>query len=46
MFELNTEFGFFYRKHLIKELERIDKKIQELREKEEFKEAFHDIDIQ
>ncbi|NVM55202.1 MAG: helix-turn-helix transcriptional regulator [Candidatus Helarchaeota archaeon] len=35
-----------YREHLIKELERIDEKIQELRESEEYKEVFHNLDIQ
>lgn len=35
-----------YREHLLKDLDRIDKKIQELREKEEYKEVFHEIDIQ
>ena len=34
-----------YREHLIKELERIDEKIKELKEKEEYKEKFHDIEI-
>ncbi len=33
-----------YKKHLIKELKRIDEKITELGEMEEYKDAFHDID--
>lgn len=34
-----------YRDYLIKELSRIDKKIRELKEKEDYKEKFYDIDI-
>ncbi|NHI93352.1 MAG: PadR family transcriptional regulator [Candidatus Lokiarchaeota archaeon] len=35
-----------YRLHLINELKRIDEKINELKEDDQYKEVFHDIDIE
>ncbi len=45
-FETMIEHLMTYREHLMKELERIDKKVRELKEKKEYQEALQDIDIQ